>query len=340
MFSGCSQIEEKIWVAGMVGEFSNPVHHPLDVGMSIVTCLAFDLKSTGVVFPSQRSLSRDSSVHRAATVVGHTNISPIIVRNTHNVHDLPEYRDSATVIPTINRSQSHATAKRTPVLEPKRSERTRLENSISDIWTKERLPFPGMIGSRGGQIIRASAGLARKLSLASIHTTFSKSRTSSLSSASRKSHDLFNDAKSTFELRRRQPQDAQLARVKPKDIPEVDDMRSVVGRMIGGGVPSTKTDATSGGQSTIRDRDDAIQKSSTRGICPNDSAALLYEDSEKLASGNGLSIADDVGKAETPKAGELNVARTRGKRWSNPMSKLRGLGFEAMSILQPGSMKG
>ena len=149
-------------MAGLRGEFSQPMHQSMDLDMSLPTSLALNLRSTGVVFSSQKSLSRESSIQRAATVGGRPSISQVIIRNTHNTQDIQNQRDTAQSFNAINRSQSHMTAKRIPVLEPKRSERTRIEQSISDIWTKERLPFPGMLGSRGGQIIRASAGtLAR-----------------------------------------------------------------------------------------------------------------------------------------------------------------------------------
>jgi hypothetical protein len=74
------------------------------------------------------------------------------------------------------RSQSHASAAHVPTLAPSRSERTKLENGISDIWTRSAIPFPGM-GSknRGESSIRASANsVMRKLSMASIASNFSK----------------------------------------------------------------------------------------------------------------------------------------------------------------------
>lgn len=57
------------------------------------------------------------------------------------------------------------TTHRVTVLAPKRSERVRLEQSLSDVYTRDTLPFPGMCLTRGGgNIIRASAGsLVRKL---------------------------------------------------------------------------------------------------------------------------------------------------------------------------------
>ncbi|KAK5091366.1 hypothetical protein LTR05_001549 [Lithohypha guttulata] len=335
ILSGCSKIEEDQWKAGLRGELSQPMHHTLDTGMPVATCMALDLKSAGMVFNSQKSLSRKSSVQRAATVGGRPTISHVIVRNTHNAQDLNEFRDSSQANNPINRSQSHGNTKRVPVLEPKRSERTRLENSISDIWTKERLPFPGIVGSRG-QMIRASAStLARKLSLASIHTPFSKGRTSSLSMASRKSYELFNDAKSTFEIRRKDPAQPMPARIKPRDIPEVDDMRSVVGRMIGAGAPRIARDDHDLAVSRTRSR--RSRKPSHRAIGPDDPAAVYYESSARTTNASGSH--DTRGRRETESLSIIGAEgpRPRKKRWSSPISKFRELRSEAKSILYSSS---
>ncbi|KAK5945738.1 hypothetical protein PMZ80_002946 [Knufia obscura] len=335
ILSGCSKTEEDHWTAGLRGDFSDPVHHSIDTDLSVTTCLALDLKSVGVVFSSQNTLSRESSVQRAATVGGRPSIAQVIVRNTHNAQDLHEYRDPTSTASSINRSQSHMNTKRIPVLEPKRSERTRLESSVSDIWTKERLPFPGMVGSRGGQMLRASAGsLARKLSLASIHTPFSKGRTSSLSMASRKSYDLFNDAKSTFEIRRREPEYPQHNRMKPKEIPEVDDMRSVVGRMIGSGMPVPKRDHATGELHVDRSRDKKIRKASIRTVGPDDSAAVFYESSAGSGTGDGSSVMIET---ETMSVIAAEGGRRRKRRWSRPISKLKEFGSDAKSMLYSSS---
>lgn len=280
-------------------------------------------------------MSRESSIQRAATVGGRPSISQVIVRNTHNAQDLNEFQDTKQQVSAINRSQSQGNAKRVPVLEPKRSERTRLENSISDIWTKDRLPFPGLVGSRG-QMIRASAGtLARKLSLASIHTPFSKGRTSSLSMASRKSYELFNDAKSTFEVRRKDPANPLPPRMKPKDIPEVDDMRSVVGRMIGDGAPQVTRDDH---DLTIgRRRSRKARKPSFRDVGPDDPAAVFYESANSAAAGVALHIGTDTTETDSMSIISADGPRRRRKRWSNPISKFRELRSEARSMLYSSS---
>lgn len=89
---------------------------------------------------------------------------------------------------SINRSQSLLTTNgRVPVLTPAREERARLEVLLSDVWTKNCLPFPGMTGrGRGESLVRSSASsMIRKLSVASITSTFTK-RSGSVKSANTK----------------------------------------------------------------------------------------------------------------------------------------------------------
>lgn len=84
---------------------------------------------------------------------------------------------STSAATTINRSQSLLTTHtRIPILAPARSERSRIEGLLSDIWSREILPFPSMTTrSRSEQLVRNSASLMRrKLSKASFTGSFSK----------------------------------------------------------------------------------------------------------------------------------------------------------------------
>lgn len=77
----------------------------------------------------------------------------------------------------INRSQSLLTTNtRLPVLAPARSERARLENILTDVWSRDILPFPGMTARiRSEHLVRSSASsVMRKLSVASITSSFGK----------------------------------------------------------------------------------------------------------------------------------------------------------------------
>lgn len=88
----------------------------------------------------------------------------------------------------INRSQSLlGTTARIPVLAPSRGDRARLEALLSDVWTRDILPFPGITArSRSEHLVRASASsVMRKLSVVSIASSFSK-RSASLASLQQK----------------------------------------------------------------------------------------------------------------------------------------------------------
>jgi hypothetical protein len=245
IFSACSATEEHAWKGGMKTT-ELPVHKTDELFSQIPSSTSLDLRSIGQVYSQQSStFSRDPTIQRAATVGNRANVCQVIIRNTNNPQDLGDFRQPSAA--AVNRSQSHMTSNRVIILAPKRSERARLEATLGDVWTKERLPYPGMIGSRGGQIIRASAGsLVRKLSLASIHAPFSR-RSGSLSLHSRKSFDASIDSKRMkkesppmFEVLRDSSEEPRpAAKTKPREIPEVDTMDTVVARMIGGGSKPT-----------------------------------------------------------------------------------------------------
>lgn len=175
---------------------------------NLLTTTSLELKALAPVFGEAGTLARRLSIQRAATVG--TRVAPcqVIIRNTHKPQDSQEMKVPSAAAATINRSQSLLTTHRVAVLAPKRSERVRLEQSLADVWTRDTLPFPGMTVSRGGNIIRASAGsLARKLSLASIHTPFAKRSASLTLVGSRFSHDLSSELKHEIE---QQPQRGEL----------------------------------------------------------------------------------------------------------------------------------
>jgi hypothetical protein len=107
----------------------------------------------------------------------------VILKNTSVVRDAPP--SSSTT--SINRSMSLLTTNnnRIPILAPPRGERARLEALLSDVWTHDVLPFPGITArSRGEYLVKASAtSMMRKLSVASITGSFGR-RSHSQSSSS------------------------------------------------------------------------------------------------------------------------------------------------------------
>lgn len=107
----------------------------------------------------------------------------VIIKNTN------AFKES-TSSTAINRSQSLLTTNRIPVLAPPRADRARLEALISDVWSRDVLPFPGMTGrARSEHLVRASASsMMRKLSVASIASNFTK-RSGSLASLHKNTED-------------------------------------------------------------------------------------------------------------------------------------------------------
>lgn len=295
----------------------------------IPSSIGLDLRSVGVVYGQQSStLSRHPSVQRAATVGNRAPICQVIIRNTNNPHDLHEFRQPCSS--AINRSQSHMTSNRIVVLSPKRSERARLELAVGDVWTKDKLPYPGMIGSRGYEMIRASAGtLVRKFSLASIHAPFSR-RSGSLSLANRRSYEAFTEGRRSrckysvpvFEVRKESFEDSTPAKQKPHDLPELDTMDNVVSRMIGG--HGTKRLSFSHGEHSLLRR---VTKSKRSGqarvpkVGPGDPAEIFYGEEKETG--------------ETGEMGEKQETIEEGltgkkKRWSNPLGILKGLSAESL----------
>ncbi|KIW31122.1 uncharacterized protein PV07_02800 [Cladophialophora immunda] len=323
ILSACSAIEENAWRGGLQNKDA-PGRRMEEQLNQIPSSISLNLRSIGQVYSQQSStLSRNPSVQRAATVGNRTNVCQVIIRNTNNPQDLHEFRQPSSS--AINRSQSHMTSNRVVVLAPKRSERARLESSLSDVWTKEKLPYPGMIGSRGGQIIRASAGsLVRKLSLASIHAPFSR-RSGSLSLTSRKSFDLSNESRRSrtkhatpvFEVRKESLDEMTPARTKSREIPEVDTMDNVVSRMIGSSV-SRKLSISQGHHALARRGTKSQKISQDAGgaeVGPEDPAEIYYAEVKEVP--------------EKPEIVEEGLAG-RKKRWSNPLGILKVLSADGL----------
>lgn len=156
------------------------------------TAVNSDLKPVGGAFGQAGTLTRRLSVQRAATVGTRINMRQVIIRNTHKPQETHNSRVSSAN--SIRRSQSLLTTHKTVILAPKRNERIRLEYALGDVWTRDKLPYPGMTSSRSGQIIRASAGsLVRKLSLASMHGPFTRRSVSLTTANRRRSTETFLD---------------------------------------------------------------------------------------------------------------------------------------------------
>lgn len=201
MLTACTPKEEDEWRSRLEdGSVSEPQEQ---TGSGFYSSLFLNIKSLGTVFGKQGkdyqfssiatsltldqgTIARRISIHRATTVSPKTPLCHVIVRNTSVEREALSSSNA-----TISRTQSLlATKGRLPVLAPSRGDRARLEALLSDVWTREVLPFPGMTArARNEHIIRTSAhSMMRVLSVTSIASTFTK-RSASLASIARGDSD-------------------------------------------------------------------------------------------------------------------------------------------------------
>lgn len=179
----CSPREEEQWKTSILecaGKEDQRQIEDQAISLPLYTFLSLGMKPLGQVFGRPGTLARRLSVQRASTVSPRNGTCQVIIKNTNA---LKECRDPQTSpSSSLGRSQSHLAVNRVTILAPKRSDRARMEHQLAGVWTKELLPYPGMAGHRGENMIRSSASsVIRKLSKASISGQFSK-RSASISS--------------------------------------------------------------------------------------------------------------------------------------------------------------
>ena len=173
IFCACTSREEQEWRNDLherSRESEDEIEQislPAPPGQSV---LSLDIKTLGFVFGQPGTLTRRQSIQRAATVNSRRNGYQVIIKNTNSLKESGE--PPAPEPECLSRSQSLLSTHRIPILAPKRAERQRIEAAMSDVWTRDRLPFPGMTGNRGSYLIQRSAtSVMRKISKASMATT-------------------------------------------------------------------------------------------------------------------------------------------------------------------------
>ena len=175
IFCACTSREEQEW-RNDLHKRSRESEDEIEKGSwptSGQSVLSLDIKTLGFVFGQPGTLTRRQSIQRAATVSSRRNGHQVIIKNTNS---LKESGESPAPEPEyLSRSQSLLSTHRVPILAPKRAERQRIENAMADVWTRDRLPFPGMTGNKGSYLIQRSAtSVMRKISKASMTTTSTK----------------------------------------------------------------------------------------------------------------------------------------------------------------------
>ena len=192
IFVACSAVEADVWRnhthTGIESQIQSVAKGAANT-LELQSPLTNEMRSIGKAFGKPGSFVRRMSVHRTATVGPTTDLNQVIIKNTQAVKEAQASSSQQSL--QIPRSQSVATPSHVQTLAPRRTERHRLETFLADVWTKELLPYPGMV--RRSDPIRASANhVIRKFSMASITSNFSSSkRTASYTSVcSRRKEDI------------------------------------------------------------------------------------------------------------------------------------------------------
>lgn len=176
LLAACSATEASVWRDHISGRIAVETKHLAEgrtVPVEISSPLTDDMRSVGKAYGRCNDFTRRLSVHRAATLGPTTDLNQVMIKNTQATKEAPDNASTSSL--PISRSQSVATPSHIPVLAPRRTERIQLEHLLSDVWTKDAIPWPGLGPKRSEYNIRASANhVIRKLSMASIASNFSK----------------------------------------------------------------------------------------------------------------------------------------------------------------------
>lgn len=195
LMTACSMSEENAWKSNIQARIKDEAKGPFDDGQSVyesLKILTLNMKPITFVLDQKLELSKQKPIQRAATVGPATNMNHVLIKNTQAEKSAIDEQSASAL--AIGRSQSVFSTKHIPTLVPRRIDRVRLEMALSDIWTRDVLPYPGMLSRRSETSIRASANLMmRKLSMASITSGFSRRSTSHTSlKTSQRSNDNYS----------------------------------------------------------------------------------------------------------------------------------------------------
>lgn len=176
LISACSAVEEEQWTKHLTEFIRNKGtynHEPYNNNSELQSSIGLDLKPLQTMYTQAQGLARRISIRRAATMGPGSQMTQVVVRNTHS-GDLMPFGSSTASLP-IARSPSLLSGKHIAVLTPRRYERIQLELALGDVWTKDVIPYPGMKSQRSENPFRASASsVMRKFSMVSISSTFSR----------------------------------------------------------------------------------------------------------------------------------------------------------------------
>lgn len=174
--AACSAAEENAWRDRLSGRITAEMQHVAESQTSPIELrspLSDEMRSTGKAYGKPSGFIRRLSIQRTATLGPTTDLNQVIIKHTQALKE--SSNNSSTSSLPIPRSNSVMTPSHVPTLAPLRNARIKLELALSDVWTKDVIPFPGMGSRRAEHSIRETANdLIRKLSMASIASNFSK----------------------------------------------------------------------------------------------------------------------------------------------------------------------
>lgn len=174
--TACSAKEAEVWrshLATAIQTQSKAVASQSSNVLPLHSSLTAEMKSIGLAFGKPGSFVRRMSVHRTATVGPTTDMNQVIIKNTQASKYIPT--KNVETLQIIPRSQSVLTPSHVQTLTPRRTDRIKLEAQLADVWSP-KLPFPGMTPRRTEQLRGSANHVMRKLSMASITSTFYSSK--------------------------------------------------------------------------------------------------------------------------------------------------------------------
>ncbi|KAF2766170.1 Dbl homology domain-containing protein [Teratosphaeria nubilosa] len=177
IFTACSAQEQDMWRQQLVGRIGAQTHAVASGATNIFELhspIIVEMRSIGKAFGKPGTFVEQMSVHRTATVGPTTDLNQVVIKNTQAVKEALDTTSTASL--PIGRSQTVATPSHVQTLAPRRADRVRLEALLSDVWTKEILPYPGMAPRRTDPIRASANHVMRKFSMASIASNFSSSK--------------------------------------------------------------------------------------------------------------------------------------------------------------------
>lgn len=181
LLSACSATEEEVWrsqIAERVAAEGKDYNEYTSANLSLFPPVTSDIRSLGHVFGRPGTLARRQSLHRPRSTPPPKS-DVIIINNTHALSEVIGSKSTST---GLSRSASVLIAGQMTILSPKRTERNRIESKLTDVWTRDLLPFGSM--ASGGIRKRDASNLMRRLSAVSLVSSARKSMQSLHSSAS------------------------------------------------------------------------------------------------------------------------------------------------------------